>query len=118
MNPPYARSGNVGRSILMGHLPDLERRQVLEGLGKFAARIKSDLGESFGNAGLAPKFACSRGLRSRRRPDRLRLPRSLLGGVWWEGVREFLTSRFRIDHIVVCDDPNALLGLERKYAAQ
>jgi hypothetical protein len=107
MNPPFARTGNVGKSILMGHLPPEERARVLEALGILAQRIKSDLGESFGNAGLAPMFVWLGG-NATKDGGRIAfvLPRVLLGGVFWEAVREFLEDRFRLDHIVLSDDPS------------
>lgn len=107
MNPPYARTGNVGKSILLGHLPPDERKRVLEGLKGLANRIRSDLGESAGNAGLAPMFVWLAG-KAASDSGRLSfvLPRALFGGVFWEVIREFLLERFRIDHLVICYDPS------------
>ncbi len=107
MNPPFARTGNVGKSILFGHLPLRERREVSKGLGQFAQTIKADLGESFGNAGLSPMFLWVGG-RAVKDGGRIAfvLPRALFGGVFWEVAREFLVKRFHIDHLVIGYDPD------------
>lgn len=56
MNPPFARTGTVGKSILFGHLPDSERKLVLAKLRELLKAVSEQLKEAIGKAGLAAPF--------------------------------------------------------------
>ncbi|MEM1830942.1 MAG: hypothetical protein QXZ60_04695 [Sulfolobales archaeon] len=109
MNPPFARTGNVGKSTLFGHLPEASRREVLEKLKKCGKTLVKNLklDEGFGRAGLAPYFVLQA---YRVLKDRgvlaLVLPRVFLSGSDWSSVRRFLSNKGKIEYIIVSDDPD------------
>jgi hypothetical protein len=106
MNPPFARTGNAGHSLLLGHLPDEERAAVLAGLRDYFGRADSALGGSIGKAGLASGFVwlADRALKENGRLAFV-LPRVALSGPSWEPIRRMLATYYKIDHIVVSYDP-------------
>lgn len=105
MNPPFARTGNVGRSLLLGHLPESERQPILGELRKLSQKIKSTLGGAVGKAGLAPMFVWLAD-RCITKGGRLAfvLPRVCMSGVSWEPIRRMLARNYVIDHIVISYD--------------
>jgi len=107
MNPPFARTGNVGHSLLLGHLPESERQPVLQELRKYSMKIKTTLGGAVGKAGLAPMFVwlADRCMTKRGRLA-LVLPRVCMSGVSWEPIRQMLVKDYVIDHIVISYDPS------------
>ncbi len=106
MNPPFARTGNVGHSILLGHLAEPEKTAVLRELRTYFGRISEDLGGAVGKAGLAAPFVwlANKAISTDGRLAFV-LPRVALSGVSWEPIRGMLTKNYRIDHIVVSYDP-------------
>jgi hypothetical protein len=106
MNPPFARTGNVGKSILFGHLAKNERKVVLRKLKVHLKTIAGRLGGAVGKAGLAAPFVWLAHL-SLADNGRLALvlPRVAMSGSSWESIRKMLGSKYQIDHIVVCYDP-------------
>lgn len=107
MNPPFARTGNVGKSILMGHLPPNERKAVLKAMKKFLESAKKDLRGSIGKAGIAASFVWFGG-RALAEGGKLAcvLPRVALSGPSWYPIRRFLIQNFALEHIVVSYDPS------------
>jgi len=108
MNPPFARTGNVGKSVLFGYMPDAERQEVLEKLRELGKSMQRRLSlpSGFGRAGLAPYFLLKsfeavkdRGVLA------FVLPRVFLSGSDWSPVREFLVKKGWTAYIVVSDDP-------------
>jgi len=105
MNPPFARTGNVGKSILFGHLPKHEREAVFKKLRELLQKITKKVGP-VGKAGLAAPFVwhAHQSLKENGRLA-LVLPRVMMSGPSWESIRKLLTSSYQINHIVVCYDP-------------
>jgi len=105
MNPPFARTGNVGHSLLLGHLPESERQPILQELRKYSQKIKTALGGPVGKAGLAPMFVWLAD-RCITKGGRLALvlPRGCMSGVSWEPIRRMLVKNYVIDHIVISYD--------------
>jgi hypothetical protein len=105
MNPPFARTGNVGHSLLLGHLPENERQPILQELRKYSRKIKTDLRGAVGKAGLAPMFVWLAD-KCITKSGRLALvlPRVCMSGVSWEPIRRMLAMDHRIDHIVISYD--------------
>jgi len=111
MNPPFARTGNVGKSILFGHLPEADRKEVLNKLKELGKKManKLVLSEGFGRAGLAAYFLLKAYEVSR--PDAVLafvLPRVFLSGSDWRSVREFMANGGHFEYIIISDDPEAL----------
>ncbi len=107
MNPPFGRSGNVGKSIFLGHLPPEERAATIEKFKEHLKVMGTELKGSTGNAGLAPPFVWLGG-RAVRDGGVVAfvLPRVVMSGVQWEPIRRYLASRFGIEHVIVCYDPS------------
>jgi len=108
MNPPFARTGNVGKSVLFGHLKDAERREVLDKLHELGEdlRKKLHLSGGFGRAGLASYFLLKSYMALKDRGVlAFVLPRVFLSGSDWAPVREFLIKGGEYAYIVVSDDP-------------
>jgi len=111
MNPPFARTGNVGKSSLFGHLPRADREEVLNKLKELGERIRKrfSLEEGFGRAGLAAYFLLKAYEVSK--PNAVLafvLPRVFLSGSDWRSVREFLARKGLFRYIIVSDDPDVL----------
>jgi hypothetical protein len=108
MNPPFARTGNVGHSMLLGHLPPSEREPLLQELRNYGQKIKSSLGGPVGKGGLAPMFVwlADRCLAAEGRMA-LVLPRVCMSGYSWEPIRKMLTANYMINHILVSYDPSS-----------
>ncbi|MEN2999352.1 MAG: hypothetical protein ABDH61_02100 [Acidilobaceae archaeon] len=110
MNPPFARSGNAGHSVLFGHMAGAQRREVLEELRRLGDSMQRSLGlrGGFGRAGLAAYFTLlSYTVLKEGGVAALVLPRVFLSGSDWEPVREFLLSKGEVHHVVISDDPKA-----------
>ena len=111
MNPPFARTGNVGKSTLFGHLPEADRKEVLNKLKELGKKMTDTLklSGSFGRAGLAAYFLLKAYEVSR--PDAVLafvLPRVFLSGSDWRSVREFMAKSGHFEYIIISDDPEAL----------
>jgi len=111
MNPPFARTGNVGKSSLFGHLPRADRKEVLDKLKALGKKTMAQFSmkEGFGRAGLAAYFLLKAFEVSK--PNAVLafvLPRVFLGGSDWRSVRGFLAERGVFRYIIVSDDPNVL----------
>jgi len=106
MNPPFARTGNVGKSILFGHLRKAEREVVLAKLRESLAGISKELGGAIGKAGLAAPFIR---LAHHAVADNGRLafvlPKVSTSGPSWEPIRKMLGTNYKIEHIVASYDP-------------
>lgn len=107
MNPPFARTGNVGKSILMGHLPSNERKAVLKKMKQFLDNANKNLKGPIGKAGIAAPFVWFGG-RALKEGGKLAyvLPRVALSGPSWYPIRQFLVKDFALEHIVVSYDPS------------
>ena len=107
MNPPFARTGNVGHSLLLGHLPENERQPILRELRRYSQTIKQTLKGAVGKAGLAPMFVWLAD-RFVTKGGRLALvlPRVCMSGVSWEPIRRLLVKNYTLDHIVISYDPS------------
>mgnify|MGYP000105982843 CR=1 FL=1 len=108
MNPPFARTGNVGKSSLFGHLPRADRREVLHALRDLGNKLveRLNLKSSFGRAGLAAYFI----LKSFQAVDdcgvlAFVLPRVMLSGSDWQSIREFLAKKGIFRYVIISDDP-------------
>lgn len=107
MNPPFGRSGNVGKSIFLGHLPSDERAATIKRFKEHLKALGVELKGSTGNAGLAPPFVWLGGKAVKDGGViAFVLPRVAMSGVQWEPIRRYLASRFGIEHVVVCYDPS------------
>ncbi|MCX8165280.1 MAG: hypothetical protein N3D79_01595 [Acidilobaceae archaeon] len=110
MNPPFVRSGHAGRGVLFGHLPEAQRREVLEKLARLGRSMRLSLGLStgFGSAGLGTYFTllAYKVLREEG-VAALVLPRTFLSGTDWAPVREFLMRRGSLPYLIISDDPAA-----------
>jgi hypothetical protein len=108
MNPPFARTGNVGKSVLFGYMPDAERKEVLDKLRKLgeSMRNKLPLSSGFGRAGEAAYFLLKSFTALKNRGVlAFVLPRVFLSGSDWSSVREFIVKKGWLAHIIVSDDP-------------
>jgi hypothetical protein len=110
MNPPFARTGNVGRSVLFGYMPEAERGEVLSKLEELGVSLVERLGLSkgFGRAGLAAYFLLkSHTVVKDGGVLAFVLPRVFLSGSDWSPVREYMARNGQLLYIVISDDPNA-----------
>ena len=110
MNPPFARTGNVGKSVLFGYMPEAERREVLDELKKLGDSLIKRLGLSrgFGRAGLAAYFLLKSHIAIKDGGVlAFVLPRVFLSGSDWGPVREYLARNGQLLYMVISDDPNA-----------
>jgi hypothetical protein len=108
MNPPFARTGNVGKSVLFGHLREAERREVLDKLRELGEELrkKLHLSSGFGRAGLASYFLLKSYMALKDQGVlAFVLPRVFLSGSDWAPVREFLIKGGEYAYVVVSDDP-------------
>ncbi len=109
MNPPFARTGNVGKSTLFGHLPEADRKEVLDKLKRLGEKLIKAHGlyEGFGRAGLAAYFLLKAYEISKDNAVlALVLPRVFLSGSDWKSVRGFMFRRGSFKYIIVSDDPS------------
>jgi len=110
MNPPFARTGNVGRSVLFGYMPEAERDEVLSKLEELGNSLvkRLDLSKGFGRAGLAAYFLLkSHTVVKNGGVLAFVLPRVFLSGTDWNPVREYLAKSGQLLYVVVSDDPSA-----------
>jgi hypothetical protein len=108
MNPPFARTGNMGKSVLFGYMPDAERKEVLEKMRQLGETIRErlELSGSFGRAGVAAYFLLkSFGAAKERGVLAFVLPRVFLSGSDWSPVRDVLVKSGWTAYIMVSDDP-------------
>jgi hypothetical protein len=109
MNPPFARTGNVGKSVLFGYMPEAERDEVLNKLKGLGDNLVGRLGLSkgFGRAGLAAYFLLkSHTVVKDGGVLAFVLPRVFLSGTDWNPVREHLAKSGQLLYVVVSDDPS------------
>jgi len=109
MNPPFARTGNVGRSVLFGYMPEAERDEVLSKLEELGNSLvkRLDLSKGFGRAGLAAYFLLkSHTVVKNGGVLAFVLPRVFLSGTDWNPVREYLAKSGQLLYVVVSDDPD------------
>jgi hypothetical protein len=110
MNPPFTRS--VGGNLVFGDLPRESRRALQKELRHL---LHDEQLEGTGQAGLAAAFL---GLANRylRPGGRLAmvLPKTLLSGVAWRGIRNLLLNTYHIEGVVASfEAPNAWNFSER-----
>jgi hypothetical protein len=108
MNPPFARTGNVGKSVLFGYMPEAERREVLDKLRKLGESMynRLSLSSGFGRAGEAAYFLLKSFTALKDRGVlAFVLPRVFLSGSDWSPVREFIVKKGWLAYIIVSDDP-------------
>lgn len=109
MNPPFARTGNVGGSVLFGYMPGAERDEVLSKLEELEKGIVKRLGLSkgFGRAGLAAYFLLKSHMVVKDGGVlAFVMPRVFLSGTDWSPVREHLAKSGQLLYVVVSDDPS------------
>jgi len=107
MNPPFARTGNIGKTVLFGYLEEAERRQVLDKLRKLLNKAGRELEGRIGRAGLGAAFIykADKCLKDGGVLASV-LPRVTLSGTDWKPIRKLLASEYTIKYIIVCDDPD------------
>jgi hypothetical protein len=108
MNPPFARTGNIGKSILFGYMPEAEREEVLDEVRRLGESIYKELGLSggFGRAGEAAYFLLKSFTAVKDRGVlAFVLPRVFLSGSDWSPIREVLVKRGWTAYVMVSDDP-------------
>ena len=110
MNPPFARTGNVGKSSLFGHLPQTNRKELLVELKKLGKKWIKERGvaRSFGRAGLAAYFLLKAAqLLKPHGVMAFVLPRVVLSGIDWQPIRLYLVDNNILPTaIIISDDPN------------
>jgi len=96
MNPPFTRS--VGGNLVFGNLPDASRRALQKELRRLLQEAQL---EGTGQAGLAAAFVAlaNRYLEPGGRLA-LVLPKTLLSGVAWRGIRNLLLDSYQIEGVV------------------
>lgn len=103
MNPPFTRS--VGNNLLFGSVPEAERTVMRRTL---AQMLRSERVPVLANstAGLGSVFTAV-GDRHIRRGGRIALvlPKTLLSGVAWEKTRALLGSGYKLEYLIVSNDP-------------
>lgn len=106
MNPPFTRS--VGGNLLFGSLPQEERAIMQKELKSAVSRVEKALGSKYANitAGLGSIFVlmANRYLRPGSRLG-LVLPKALLSGVAWQETRRLLQQYYRVEFLIVSQDP-------------
>ena len=96
MNPPFTRS--VGGNLIFGGLPLKERKKLRREL----RRLMEERGlRGAGHGGLAAAFvALADSYLKEGGRLALVLPKAVLGGVSWRGVRQLLLDRYRVEVVV------------------
>lgn len=107
MNPPFVRS--VGGNLLFGSLPSKERAETQKELKKVVAKVEKSYNGKYANitAGLGSVFVllADRFLRPGSRLG-LVLPKALLSGVAWHETRKLLQRYYRLEYLIVSQDPD------------
>ena len=99
MNAPFVRS--VGGNLLFGSLPATERAKAQERLKKLVRDTQASI-----TAGLGSVFVATADphLKVGGRMA-LVLPKALLSGVAWGKTRDLLSHHYRLEYIIVSQDP-------------